>query len=91
MVIADTGKRRGLVDSAYNERREQCEKGASALGVSHLRDVTMQGLMLAAADGRIDELTKLRCEHVVAENSRTLAAAATLHAGDATASVAMAC
>ena len=83
VVIADTGKCRGLVDSAYNERREQCEKGAAALKRSHLRDVTMQGLMLAAADGRIDDLTKQRCEHVVAENSRTLAAAAALRAGDA--------
>ena len=85
VVIADTGKRRGLVDSAYNERREQCEKGAASLNVSHLRDVTMQGLMLAAADGRIDDLTKQRCEHVVAENSRTLAAAAALRSGDAVA------
>ena len=59
--------------------------GASALKVSHLRDVTMQGLMLAADDGRIDGLTKLRCEHVVAENSRTIAAAAALRAGDSTA------
>ena len=33
IVIADTGKRRGLVDSAYNERRAQCETAAAALGV----------------------------------------------------------
>lgn len=85
IVIADTGKRRGLVDSAYNERRSQCEAGAAALHVSHLRDVTMQGLMTASSDGHIDELTRLRCEHVVAENGRTLAAAACLRAGDAVA------
>lgn len=82
VVIADTGKRRGLVDSAYNERRAQCEAGASALGVSHLRDATMQGLMQAHSQGLLDALAKQRCEHVVAENGRTLAAAACLRSGD---------
>jgi galactokinase len=82
IVIADTGKRRGLVDSAYNERRSQCEAGAAALGVSHLRDVNLQGLMMAEHDAKIDALTKARCEHVVAENGRTLAAVACLQAGD---------
>ncbi|TVR11234.1 MAG: galactokinase [Planctomycetota bacterium] len=82
VVIADTGKRRGLVDSAYNERRSQCEMGARALAVSHLRDVTMQGLMMAHDQGALDTLAKQRCEHVVAENGRTRAAAACMRAGD---------
>jgi galactokinase len=82
VVIADTGKRRGLVDSAYNERRAQCEAGAKALGVSHLRDVTLHGLWQANQDGRLDPLARARCEHVVAENGRTLAAFAALRAGD---------
>ncbi|TVR46741.1 MAG: galactokinase [Planctomycetota bacterium] len=85
VVIADTGKRRGLVDSAYNLRRRQCEAGAAALGAKALRDVTMQGLMEAESQGLIDSETKRRCEHVVAENGRTLAAAAALRAGDAVA------
>jgi galactokinase len=85
VVIADTGKRRGLVDSAYNERRAQCEAGARALGVSHLRDVSMHGLWQASASGRLDALARARCEHVVAENGRTLAAFACLRAGDAVA------
>ena len=83
VVIADTGKRRGLVDSAYNQRRLQCEAGARALGVSHLRDVTLHGLWQAADGSRIDAQTRRRCEHVVAENGRTLAAFACLRAGDA--------
>lgn len=83
VVIADTGKRRGLVDSAYNERRAQCEAGARALGVPFLRDVTLHGLRCAAADGRIDGDTLRRCQHIVAENGRTQAAAACLRAGDA--------
>ncbi len=82
VVIADTGKRRGLVDSAYNERRSQCEAGAKALGVSHLRDATMHGLWQATESGRLDRRAQTRCEHVVAENGRTLAAFACLKAGD---------
>lgn len=85
IVIADTGKRRGLVDSAYNERRQQCEDGARALDALHLRDVTMHGLWQAAQHGRLDATAKRRCEHVVAENGRTLAAFACLRAGDAVA------
>ncbi len=85
VVIADTGKRRGLVDSAYNERRAQCEAGARALGVRHLRDVSLHGLWSAARDGLLDELARRRCEHVVAENGRTQAAFSALKAGDAVA------
>jgi galactokinase len=81
-VIADTGRRRGLVDSAYNERRAQCESGARALGVTHLRDVSLPGLWQAVGAGALDELAQRRCEHVVAENGRTLAAFACLKAGD---------
>lgn len=85
VVIADTGKRRGLVDSLYNERRAQCEAGAKALGVSHLRDVSLAGLWAAERDGKLTALARRRCEHVVAENGRTLAAYAALRAGDAVA------
>lgn len=85
VVIADTGKRRGLVDSAYNERRAQCEAGAKALGVLHLRDVSMHGLWQAVQHGRLDATAKRRCEHVVAEDGRTIAAFACLRAGDAVA------
>lgn len=83
IVIADTGKRRGLVDSAYNERRAQCEAGAQALSVSHLRDVTLHGLWQATQAGKLTPLAKMRCEHVIAENGRTQAAYACLKAGDA--------
>ena len=85
VVIADTGKRRGLVDSVYNERRSQCEAGAKALGVSHLRDVSLHGLWQAAQAGTLGTQALRRCEHVVAENGRTLAAFACLRAGDAVA------
>jgi galactokinase len=85
VVIADTGKRRGLVDSAYNERRSQCEAGAKALGVSHLRDVSLHGLWQAVQAGSLSPQAFRRCSHVVAENGRTQAAFACLKAGDAVA------
>ena len=85
VVIADTGKRRGLVDSAYNERRAGCEAGAKALGVSHLRDASLHGLWDAERKGTLSPLARQRCEHVVAENGRTIAAFACLTVGDAVA------
>ena len=87
VVIADTGKRRGLVDSAYNQRRAQCEAGAKALGVSHLRDASLHGVWQAAPTGRLEAQARARCEHVIAENGRTQAAFACLKAGDARLSV----
>ena len=63
IVILDTSTRRGLVDSAYNERRRQCEEAAAFFGVRALRDLAPHALAL-----RIDELdptTARRARHVV--------------------------
>ncbi len=54
VAILDTATRRGLVDSAYNERRAQCEAAARFFGVRALRDVT-----LAQFEARADELDAL--------------------------------
>jgi galactokinase len=79
-VILDTATRRGLVDSAYNERREQCEAAAAYFDVSHLRDVTVQ--MFAAGAGEMDTLIRQRARHVITENERVLAAARAMRMGD---------
>ena len=42
MVVLDTATRRGLVGSAYNERRAQCEAAARFFGVTALRDVSLE-------------------------------------------------
>src|SRR5690606_9437636 len=42
VVVLDTMSRRGLVDSAYNERRRQCEEAARFFGVPALRDVSLE-------------------------------------------------
>jgi galactokinase len=81
VVILDTATRRGLVDSAYNERRAQCESAARAFGVAALRDVTL-ARFVAEAD-RLDEVTRRRARHVVTENERTLRAAESMRRGDA--------
>ncbi len=80
LVICDTKKRRGLVDSAYNARRQECEAGARALGVRALRDVTPEEL--AAQEHLLSEVVLRRCRHVISENRRTLEAVAALEAGD---------
>jgi galactokinase len=81
VVVLDTGTRRGLVDSAYNERRAQCETAARLLGVPALRDISLAGFESRA--GRMDGLIRRRARHVISENERTLAAATAMRAADA--------
>lgn len=81
VVILDTATRRGLVDSAYNERRSHCEAAAAGFGVPALRDVTPEGLAVRIEE--LDGLTARRARHVVTENARTVAAADAMRAGDA--------
>jgi galactokinase len=80
VVILDTNTRRGLVDSAYNERRTQCETAARAFGVPALRDVDVA--MFAAGCARLDATTLRRARHVITENQRTVEAAAAMRASD---------
>ena len=81
VVVLDTGTRRTLVGSAYDERRASCGRVAAALAVPALRDASLA--MLEAARADLDPTDYLRARHVIGENARTLAAAAALRAGDA--------
>ncbi len=81
VVILDTGTRRQLVDSAYEQRRSACQRVAARLGVAALRDVTLE--MLDAGAG-LDETDRRRARHVITENQRTVLAARALATGDAT-------
>lgn len=83
VVVLDTATRRGLVDSAYNQRRAQCEEAAHFFGVPALRDVTLEAFEARAAE--LEPLTRRRARHVITENARTLAAAAAMRQGDAAA------
>jgi galactokinase len=79
-VVCDTGKRRGLTDSAYNERRRQCEEAARQIGVAALRDVAVEAFEVQAQG--LPPLLRKRSRHVVNENDRTLRAAEALRQGD---------
>lgn len=81
VVILDTATRRGLVDSAYNDRRRHCEEAAAALDVAALRDVSRERFEMAAAS--LPPLIRKRARHVVTEIERTLEAADALERGDA--------
>lgn len=81
VVVLDTMSRRGLVDSAYNERRRQCEEAARFFGVPALRDVSLE-MFNAQADG-LDEVTRRRARHIITENARTVQAAEAMKRGDA--------
>jgi galactokinase len=72
--------RRGLVDSEYNTRRQQCEAAAAHYRVPALRDVDEPRLRQDAAG--LDPIVFRRARHIVTENARTLAAAQALQAGD---------
>lgn len=79
VMIVHSGVERGLVDSAYNERRMQCEAAARHFDVPALRDAIPE--QLKSADG-LEPLARRRAQHVVSENARTVAAAEALEKGD---------
>ncbi len=83
VAVLDTATRRGLVDSAYNQRRSQCEAAARFFHVPALRDVRIEQLQQLA--NGMDAVTRRRARHVITENDRTLRAADAMRRGDAAA------
>lgn len=81
VAVLDTATRRGLVDSAYNERRAQCEAAAAHFHVPALRDVDLEMFGRRAAE--LDDVTRRRARHVVSENDRTLRAVDAMGSADA--------
>ena len=80
IVILDTGTRRGLVDSAYNERRAQCEAAAAQFGIPALRDIDLATFQRRELE--LPDTIRRRARHVVSENARTLLAREAMLAGD---------
>lgn len=70
VMMINSNVKRGLVDSEYNIRREQCEVAAMHFGVSHLRDVSIEQFELASST--LDPVVAMRAKHVIYENARTL-------------------
>lgn len=87
VMIINSNKQRGLVDSEYNTRRAQCEAAAKIFGVKALRDVSLAQFEAwlesqKAAQAEVDPLVAKRARHVITENARTLEAAQALSHGD---------
>ena len=85
LVICNTMVHHELASSAYNARREECERAVALLagpldGVKALRDVSRDQLARHAA--RLPDLILRRARHVVGENARVLRAASALETGD---------
>jgi galactokinase len=80
IMVLNSHIQRGLVDSAYNTRRAQCEAAARHFGVPALRDLDLA--TLEARGAGLDPVALRRARHVVTENARVAAAAQALAAGD---------
>jgi galactokinase len=71
VLVVDSGVSRSLSATAYAERRAECERVAAALGLSALRDATLEQVA-----------GEPRARHVVTENARVLQFADALRRGD---------
>ncbi|MDW6019267.1 galactokinase [Vibrio plantisponsor] len=76
VVIINSNKKRGLVDSEYNTRRDQCEEAARIFGVKALRDVNIEEFEKRKSE--LDDVVAKRARHVITENMRTCEAAKAL-------------
>lgn len=77
IVISCSNKKRGLGDSKYNERREECEEALreiqTGMGIESLGDLTEEQFDTVQAAIR-DEDRRKRAKHAVYENQRTIKA-----------------
>ena len=80
IVIVNSNYPRKLVDSEYNQRREDCEQAAQIMSVTTLRDATMT--ILNAARDKLTVNQFKRAHHVISENIRVLAATNALKNND---------
>ena len=69
-VILDTITRRGLIDSEYNKRRDQCESVARHFGIKALRDLTIE--QLEKSKSNLNSIDFKRARHVILENKRVI-------------------
>ena len=76
LVVVDTGVSHSHATGGYGERRAACERGATAMGVPALRDLSVDDL--ARAEDLMDDVTFRRVRHVVTENQRVLDTVRTL-------------
>jgi galactokinase len=80
VLIINSNVKHELSGGEYAERRGQCETAAQRLGVSSLRDATLEEL--AAARDKLAPVEYRRARHAISEIARTVNAAKALKAGD---------
>ncbi|MDN3668715.1 galactokinase [Echinicola jeungdonensis] len=85
IILCDTQVKHSLADSAYNDRRNECQEGVDAVQKVHpevksLRDVTVP--MLDEVKDKISEVVNTRCQYVIEENERLLTGCEMLEKGD---------
>jgi galactokinase len=73
LVTVESGATHTHAGSGYNERRAECRAVCERLGISSMRDATLDGL---------DGVLLKRARHVITENERVDATAAALQAGE---------
>jgi len=86
IVICDSKIRRGLIDSEYNKRREECKRATEFFAdrlnhkVQTLRDVTIEEFK--QYQEYLPETIARRARHVISENHRVQTSRKALEAGD---------
>lgn len=85
IVIANSNKPRTLADSAYNQRRAECEQAVSILsrykpGIQSLRDADIK--LLESLEGEMEPFIFKRARHVIEENERVVASIEALKHSD---------
>jgi galactokinase len=68
--VIDLNEPKQFLDSAIAQRTVQCQTAAKALGVNHLREVTLE--QLEQEKNNLDAIIYTRARHVVTENARCL-------------------
>ncbi len=80
LMVIDTGIRRQLTQSAFNQRRAECEAAARHYGVTSLRDLSPD--QLEAGRAALEPVLYARARHVVHEIALVEPAAVALARGD---------
>jgi galactokinase len=70
LLIVDTQAHHALTDGGYAERRASCESAVAKLGITSLRELTME--QLEKSRGLLTETEFVRARHAVTEMKRVL-------------------
>jgi galactokinase len=85
IVICDTGIKRELMRSAYNQREAECEEAVRQIskmkpGASSLRDLSVEEFR--ELKPKMTSLARRRAQHVISENERVVKSVAALRSQD---------